>query len=227
MKVGHILAPDGIGREALLGAAIGAGAASEPIAEIVRRLGCRIHVTRPHVGGLTTTHAVIESDPSTNRVDTRARLDAALDEARLDGTDRQAVLDTYARLFTAEAETHGCEPDAVRLHQLGQPQYPALIAATLRAFRDLALDRITVGPIVLGSGTVTTAGHGTLPIPAPATSHLLGGYHVVGGTCPGSGPDPPALCSCRRSPIPIPPFRRCVSSAPLAAPRSAAALRAM
>jgi len=206
-RLGHILAPAGISREMLLGAAVSGGAPVEPIADVVQRLGCQLTVAERAVGGLVATHAIIEALPGTGRADSLESIHRLIERAGVDPGVASGTVAVYERLISAEAILHGSDIASARLHQLGEARYPALIAATVAAFLALALDRITVGVIALGSGSIAVPGHGTLPVPAPATSHLLRGFRVIGGPGEGelTGPTAAALVAALTHPeVPVP-----------------------
>ncbi len=80
-----------------------------------------------------------------------------------------------ALLAEAEARVHGIAVDAVHFHELADwDSLLDVVAAGAIAAR-LAGARWSASSLPRGGGTVRTA-HGTLPVPAPATVALLGGY---------------------------------------------------
>ncbi len=197
MKLGHILAPQGVSREMLLGAAVSAGAPIQPIVDVVERLGCRIDVVEHSIDGLLAALVVLDAVPGTERADT---LEVVLQRIGVAGVEPAVAVEAervYRRLFAAEAALHGAAPESIELHQLGDARYPALIVGTVASFHSLALSEVTVGTIALGSGSVDVGEHGILPIPAPATAFALQGYFVVGGPEEGelTGPTAAALLS--------------------------------
>jgi uncharacterized protein (TIGR00299 family) protein len=67
---------------------------------------------------------------------------------------------------------HGVGADDIEFHEVGAVDALIDIVGACAGFAALALDRLVVGSVALGSGSVTTA-HGTLPIPGPAVVELL------------------------------------------------------
>ena len=88
---------------------------------------------------------------------------------------RDHALALLASLAEAEARVHGIAVDAVHFHELADwDSLLDVVAAGAIAAR-LAGARWSASSLPRGGGTVRTA-HGTLPVPAPATVALLGGY---------------------------------------------------
>jgi hypothetical protein len=95
----------------------------------------------------------------------------------------QGALRTLDYLGEAERKAHGQSGGPVHLHELGGQDTLADIVGTLTAVSYLAPDQIRCGPINLGRGFVQTS-HGKMPVPAPATAHLVEGMVVFA-----DGPD--------------------------------------
>ncbi len=95
-----------------------------------------------------------------------------------------AVKDRAVRLFQrlgeAEAKAHGMPLEHVHFHEVGAVDSIVDLVGAAAAVELLAPERITCGPVNLGSGRVRMA-HGEVPIPAPATAELLRGVPVFGG----------------------------------------------
>ena len=64
--------------------------------------------------------------------------------------------------------------DQIHFHEVGSMDAVADITAVCLLMKKLAPDEVIVSPIHVGSGTVKCA-HGILPVPAPATAHILQG----------------------------------------------------
>jgi len=98
-----------------------------------------------------------------------------LADAPLAAATRAHALALLALLAEAEAHVHGIAVDDVHFHELAD--WDSLLDIVAAGCIAAALEgaQWTASAPPLGGGTVRTA-HGLLPVPAPATSHLLTGY---------------------------------------------------
>ena len=90
----------------------------------------------------------------------------------------------YHRLAQAESKAHGVEVDLVHFHEVGALDAVADVTAACYALYLLHPDEVVVSPVHVGSGMVHCA-HGIVPVPAPATAHLLEGVPCYGGDIQG------------------------------------------
>ena len=88
--------------------------------------------------------------------------------------DMKAV---YALIAEAESHAHGMPVDQIHFHEVGTMDAVADIAGVCLLFHELGADQIIASPVHVGSGHVHCA-HGILPVPAPATAHILQGITV-------------------------------------------------
>lgn len=104
-------------------------------------------------------------------VDLRERIAGA----GLDAATAREALALLATLADAEAHVHGIAVEHVHFHELAD--WDSLLDVVAAGFLAAHLDGAawSASAVPLGSGTVKTA-HGVLPVPAPATAHLLRGY---------------------------------------------------
>ncbi|MBW8877553.1 MAG: nickel pincer cofactor biosynthesis protein LarC [Acidobacteria bacterium] len=86
----------------------------------------------------------------------------------------------FQRLGEAEARAHGMPLEHVHFHEVGAIDSIVDLVGAAAAVEHLAPERITCGPVNVGSGRVRMA-HGEVPIPAPATAELLRGAPIFGG----------------------------------------------
>jgi uncharacterized protein (TIGR00299 family) protein len=91
--------------------------------------------------------------------------------------DARAV---YGLIAEAEAQAHGRPVGEVHFHEVGALDAVADVVGVSLLMDALAPDRVVVSPIHVGSGQVKCA-HGILPVPAPATAHILRGMPTYGG----------------------------------------------
>jgi uncharacterized protein (TIGR00299 family) protein len=103
-----------------------------------------------------------------------------IQESGLPGAVQERALRLFQRLGEAEAKAHGMPIDHVHFHEVGAVDSIVDLVGAAAAIEFLAPQRITSGPVNVGSGTVKTA-HGDLPVPAPATAELLRGIPIYGG----------------------------------------------
>jgi uncharacterized protein (TIGR00299 family) protein len=93
---------------------------------------------------------------------------------------REDVLAVYKRIAEAEGHVHGKLAEQVHFHEVGALDAVADIVGVCLLMDELKPDRVLSSPIHVGSGQVRCA-HGLLPVPAPATLHILRGVPIYGG----------------------------------------------
>lgn len=110
-----------------------------------------------------------------------------LDRSGLPAEVVEPAARAFRRLAEVEGRIHGCPPEEVHFHEVGAVDSLVDIVGAFYARWALGLAEVYASPVPLGSGTIRTA-HGLLPVPAPATLALLGGWPVIPG-----GPDGEAI----------------------------------
>lgn len=93
---------------------------------------------------------------------------------------KSAAQAIYDRIAQAEAQAHGVPVSEIHFHEVGALDAVADVTGVCLAMHLLHPDRIVASPIHLGSGQVRCA-HGVVPVPAPATVHLLEGVPCYTG----------------------------------------------
>jgi uncharacterized protein (TIGR00299 family) protein len=116
---------------------------------------------------------------------------AAIEASGLAPGVRSAAITVVETLGAAEAAVHGPRhaaaragaahrrqpglrgsPADVHLHELSAADTLVDVVGVCAALQDLGVDDVRYGPLPVGHGTVETE-HGLLPLPAPATMHML------------------------------------------------------
>lgn len=95
--------------------------------------------------------------------------------------DAQAV---YELIAQAESHAHGHPVEEIHFHEVGTLDAVTDVVAVCWLIHDLAPQKILASPVHVGSGQVRCA-HGILPVPAPATAHILQGVPTYGGSVQG------------------------------------------
>ena len=146
----------------------------------------RIHAPK-HRDHVLTGHRFhveeLSPDPATTH---RAWRDirAFLRDAPLSPPVTRHALAIFERLARAEGRVHGVPAEEVSFHEVGAWDSIADIVAAAWLIEALQGPTWSCSPLPLGSGRITTA-HGSLPVPAPATTILLEGYPVYQDGIPG------------------------------------------
>lgn len=94
------------------------------------------------------------------------------------------IMGVYNEIAEAESHAHGVPVSQVHFHEVGSMDAVADVTVVCLLLHELEIDRIIASPVHVGSGTVRCA-HGILPVPAPATAHILRGVPIYGGTISG------------------------------------------
>jgi pyridinium-3,5-bisthiocarboxylic acid mononucleotide nickel chelatase len=109
-----------------------------------------------------------------------AEIRGMIQGSSLSGGVKERALRLFQRLGEAEAKAHGMPIERVHFHEVGAIDSIVDLVGAAAAIEHLAPERLTCGPVNLGSGRVRMA-HGEVSIPAPATAELLRGVPVFGG----------------------------------------------
>lgn len=99
------------------------------------------------------------------------------DHLGLPETVRQDILAVYGNIAEAESQVHGVPVTEIHFHEVGSMDAVADVTAVCLLMHMIGPDEVIVSPVNTGSGTVRCA-HGILPVPAPATAHILRGIPV-------------------------------------------------
>lgn len=94
------------------------------------------------------------------------------------------VLGIYKMIAEAESAAHGKPVSEVHFHEVGAMDAIADVTAVCMLFEKLGPKKVVCSPIHVGSGNVRCA-HGILPVPVPATAHILQGVPIYGGRIKG------------------------------------------
>ena len=94
------------------------------------------------------------------------------------------IMSVYNEIAEAESAVHGVPVDQIHFHEVGSMDAVADITAVCLLMHELDVDRVVASPVHVGSGQVRCA-HGILPVPAPATAHILKQVPIYGGSIRG------------------------------------------
>jgi len=97
---------------------------------------------------------------------------------------RGDALGVYRLIAEAESHAHGRPVEEIHFHEVGTLDAVADVAAVCLLLEELAPEQVVCSPIHVGSGQVRCA-HGILPVPAPATAHILREVPTYGGSVRG------------------------------------------
>ncbi len=113
-----------------------------------------------------------------------ADIEALLGRLPISAKVRKDALAVYALIADAESHAHGKPVSEIHFHEVGNMDAVADIIGVCMLMDELAPDKVTASPVHVGSGNVRCA-HGILPVPAPATAHILRGVPTYGGAVRG------------------------------------------
>lgn len=93
---------------------------------------------------------------------------------------RDDALAVFGLIAEAESAAHGVSVPEIHFHEVGTMDAVADVVAVSFLLNKLSPEVILATPVSLGGGQVACA-HGVLPVPAPATAHILRGVPVKSG----------------------------------------------
>jgi len=138
--------------------------------------GCELVLDHREHGAIRAAKFEVRTNAAASER-TFATIRAILERGSLAAAVRDRALAAFRALAEAEGRIHGVAPEQVHFHEVGGIDSIADIVGAALGIERLGITTIYVGPLPLGSGTVTSR-HGPLPVPAPATLELLRGFAV-------------------------------------------------
>ncbi|MCX7014939.1 MAG: nickel pincer cofactor biosynthesis protein LarC [Candidatus Sumerlaeota bacterium] len=184
---------NGISGDMTLGALLDAGVDLKDLRKELKRLpvcGWRLEaqeVRRVGVAGTLATVALSKSAAQPHRRYSDIR--SMLEGVALPGRAGERALRAFLLLGRAEAAVHRIPLGKVHFHEVGAVDAIIDIVGSMVGLEMLgaegskipsAVEGFAASTVVVGSGEVQ-CGHGTLPVPAPATARLLEGAPVEAG----------------------------------------------
>ena len=106
------------------------------------------------------------------------------DHLKLPVQVQEDVLAVYRLIAEAESHAHGVPVPEIHFHEVGTMDAIADVTAVCLLMHRIAPEQVIASPVHVGSGHVHCA-HGILPVPAPATAHILKGVPIYGGAVQG------------------------------------------
>ncbi len=97
-----------------------------------------------------------------------------IDSSKLPKEVKELSQDTFLRLAEAESLAHGVPVEQVEFHEVGSDDAIVDIVGSCLALHQLSVSQIVCSPFPLGRG-LTRGAHGPIPLPGPATLHLIKG----------------------------------------------------
>lgn len=175
----------GIAGDMTVAALVDAGVSFDVLRERLTASGLPlvdVSVEREWKGGMAGTRFVVpaEVDPPHR---TWKAIRAMLEAATLPARARDLAIAMFHELAVAEGTTHGCPPDDVHFHEVGAMDSIVDFVVAALAVDELGATSFSCSDVPICPGTVHAA-HGVMPLPTPATAHLLTGFALV--TIPGT-----------------------------------------
>jgi hypothetical protein len=146
------------------------GADPDSVRKAVESVGCGFEISREERHHISAARVRIHAGGKRYRTLSEARSILTAADLAPQALDRAVKI--MEILASAEGRVHAVPGEEARFHEIGAMDALADIAGSSAALSSLAVDRVVVLPISVGSGTVVAA-HGRLPVPAPATLEIL------------------------------------------------------
>ncbi len=166
----------GAAGDMITGALLGCGADQKQVARAMRSVAGEpaiSTVTRCGISAIKVDTRATPARRTLNEVLARCAEADAPQEAK-------AMADrVFARIGAAEERVHGTR---THFHEVGADDAVADVVGACTALHSLGVGGVAVLPLTLGRGTAR-GGHGTYPVPAPATVHILESTDIA--TCLG------------------------------------------
>jgi len=180
MKTAYIDCFSGISGDMFLGALIDAGLPFDELKQALGTLPFHHYTleTRKEIrNGLTGTRFIVNTGHEGYSHRGLKDIREIIEGGDLSRGVKERGLRIFEAIAREEGKIHGCPPDEIHFHEVGAIDSIIDIVGTAFGIDFLGIDSISCSRLPLGSGFIE-AGHGRIPLPAPATIALLKGVPV-------------------------------------------------
>src|SRR2546430_610457 len=180
MKIAYFNCFSGISGDMCLGALVDLGLPLTDLSKALKGLrlvGFSLKSRRVKRAGLSATKVDVLVQDGMDRPMTFQDIRRLLQAARLPAVVRKDSLRVVENLARAEAAAHKTSFAKVHFHELGIIDSLVDVVGTIVGCQLLGIEGIYSSAMNVGSGTIES-NHGRLPVPAPATAHLLTGLPI-------------------------------------------------
>jgi uncharacterized protein (TIGR00299 family) protein len=178
MKIAYFDCFSGISGDMVLGAMLDLGAPLDALLDELNKLpveGYDIRANPEKRGAIGGTRVKIHIEPQPHR--TFSDIRSLIRNSALSSGVKEKSLAVFERIAEAEARVHHMPVSRVHFHEVGALDSILDVVGSVIALELLGIEKVYASKVPLGRGFVHTE-HGILPVPAPATVHLLAGVPV-------------------------------------------------
>jgi len=180
MKTAYLDCFSGVSGDMFIGALLDAGLPFEKLEQAVRTLpldGYTLDVSREKRNDLMGTRFMVRLDSEQHERRGLKDIKNIIQGGNLSREVKNKTIHIFESIARVEGKIHNCPPDEIHFHEVGAVDSMIDIIGTIFGIEFLSITSISSSSLPLGSG-FTKTGHGTIPIPAPATIALLKGVPV-------------------------------------------------
>lgn len=180
MRIAYFDCFAGISGDMVVGALLDLGLPPEVLDEGWRMLGLKgvaLKIRKVQRGGLGGTHVEVVSGEKATFKNYREMRDMVRGSALPEGV-KDFTLKILGSLARVEADIHGMDVEKVHFHEIGGVDTIVDAVGAALGVAHFSWNEIHSSPLPLNRGWIE-AGHGRLPLPAPATLALLQGIPVT------------------------------------------------
>lgn len=178
MKIAYFDCFSGISGDMTLGAFVDAGLSFDLLKNEIARTGLQgygIAASKVKKNGFSATKVDVAVDESAVKGHRHyPDIVKIIEKNGLKPEVKEIALNVFRLIADAEAEAHGVPLEKVHFHEVGAVDSIVDVVGAAVGFVELGIREVYSSPVNVGSGTVKTD-HGVLPVPAPATAHILRG----------------------------------------------------
>ncbi|PZC45825.1 MAG: hypothetical protein C1O27_002200 [Chloroflexi bacterium] len=173
MKAAYFHSVGGASGDMTLAALLDAGLPLPKLEEAIAALGLSgigLKTWRDRRGAIAGTRVDVDVPDGPAR--SIADFVKIIQNSSLPETVQKQAVSIFERLGEAEAAVHGTHDGPPKLHELGSLDTLVDVVGAVAGLHTMGVEAVYASPLMLGSGTVKTS-HGILPVPGPATAHLI------------------------------------------------------
>lgn len=180
MKTAYLDCFSGISGDMFLGALLDAGLPFDELESFIGSFpleGYTIGHKKEMKNGLSATLFTVTVDENHHEHRNLSDIEKIINEGQVEHNLKERIMRIFRSIAEVEGNIHNHPPENVHFHEVGAVDSIIDIAGAVFGVDFIGIENFSASPIPLGSG-FTKSGHGTIPVPAPATIALLKGIPV-------------------------------------------------